>query len=136
MLARLISVNQVVLLCLSTQLFLFFDGKVYTRGDLNLWHLPKHSRGQSMWTLADMDSEQQGPHFNKAHRIWPIQASSPDPNRWKTWIKQFGAGMLGMPLWNMEELMKGYVISCFLPGHVVWQGKLVTDCSRPLQFTS
>jgi hypothetical protein len=113
-------------------LFLFFGGRVYIGRDLLLWNLPRNPQGFPIWTLIDVDLKQQGPPIEKAHDIWPIQASSPNPERWKTWTKQFGAPLLGMPLWNMEELMKGYVIICFLPGHVVWQVKFIADCSRPL----
>jgi len=45
--------------------------------------------------------------------LWPIQASFPDPVRWKAWRKQLRGALYGMPLWNTEDLVKGYVFSLF-----------------------
>jgi hypothetical protein len=131
-LAWLISVNQVVLLCRSTELFLFFGGKVYLQWGHHLSCLPVNLQGWLIWTLVDVDSAEGGPPLSGHHDVWPIQASSPNSEQWRRWVKQFNAGMLGMPLWNMEELMKGYVISCFLPRRGVWQGWFISDRSRPL----
>jgi hypothetical protein len=126
-LAWLISTKQVVLLYLSTELFLFYHGKVHVRRNPSLSDLPRNVQGLPTWMLIDVDSEENGPSLNKTYKIWPIHASSPDPKQWKRWTKQFGAPVLGMPLWNIEELTKGYIIICFLPGHVVWQGKFIAN---------
>ncbi len=126
MLARLISARQVVLLCDSSDVHLFYRGQVYFRSAMfGFGGLPKRRRTPycPIWALIDMDYQHQGPPITGSSNIWPIQASSPDPARWKHWHKQNGAALLGLPPWNMEELMKGYVFSLFSlsainPGHV------------------
>lgn len=39
--------------------------------------------------------------------IWPIQVASQNPIQWGAWRKQTKAGLLGIPVWNMEELVEG-----------------------------
>jgi hypothetical protein len=63
--------------------------------------------------------------LNTGGYIWLIQASSPKPVQWRVWAKQRKAALLGMPLWNMGELMEGYVFGLFSLylinlGYVVW----------------
>ena len=77
-----------------------------------------------MWALIDVDLQNQEPPFTGSSNVWPIQPSPPESDRWKPWTKQYGASVLGMPPWNMEDLLEGYVfsvfsISTFDPGHVV-----------------
>jgi len=113
-LARLISARQVVLLCDTFTVHLFYHGKVYSRPtQCGFGDLPKR-RGAPycpIWALIDMDYQDQGPLMSGGDRIWPIQASPPEPIRWKSWSKQNGAALLGMPLWEMDELMEGCVFS-------------------------
>ena len=45
------------------------------------------------------------------YNIWPIQASSLEPRRYRIWKKHNKALLLGMPLWNADELFEGYVLS-------------------------
>lgn len=57
--------------------------------------------------------------------IWPLQASSPEPDRWRDWAKQFKAAVIGMPQWTEEELLAMYVTRLIFlfchhhPSHVV-----------------
>ena len=128
MLARLISARQVVLLYTSTMVHLFYYGEVYSRlaAASGLEGLPECLGAPyfPIWALIDVDYVGHEPLITSTSNVWPIQASSPNPTRWKSWSKQNGAAMLGLPLWDLEELMGGYVLSLFsLPstdlGHVV-----------------
>ena len=127
MLARLISAHQVVLLYSNFKVHLFYHGQVYTRpAESGFDYLPRHQKTRycPIWALIDVDSRDQGPPITPDDNIWPIQMSCPNPVRWKSWRKQNRAVLLGMPLWNMEELMEGYVFSQFSfsaidPGHAV-----------------
>ena len=116
-LAWLLSANQVVLLSVQTTLYLFYNGKTYARNPISFSRLPRHKRDTEwpIWTLIDAYGDH-GPPINSQHNIWPIQVSSPHPTRWKMWRKQLDAAVLGMPLWDTEELMQGYVTAfCHLP---------------------
>jgi len=116
MLARLISAGQVVLVYYSGNIYLFYRGQVYSRPMASgLEGLPEHCGMVycPIWALVDADYEGQGPQAGSSPGTWPVQVTSPNPIRWKSWSKQNGATLLGMPLWNMEELMEGYVFSLF-----------------------
>ena len=122
MLARLFSAHQVALLCDSLNLYLFYRGAVYRRsatfGFLDLPRNPNR-RYCPIFAFIDVDYGDRGPYLNRVANVWPIQASSPNPIRWKSWVKQHKAAVLGMPLWSTEELIKGCVSSLFLyPSHV------------------
>jgi hypothetical protein len=127
MLARLISARQVVLAYDGTGLRLFYQGQVYSRpAAYDFDNLPQGSDTEycPIWMLIDVDNRNQEPPIPVGLMVWPIQASSPNPARWKAWRKQYNAALLGMPLWDLEELMEGYVFSLFSlsaidPGHVV-----------------
>lgn len=112
MLVRLISAGQVVLMRHSSEIYLFYRGRVYSQSVVpGTWGLPKRSQMEycHIWTLFDVDFESKEPQPGSHPDTWPIQTTSPNPNRWKSWSKQARATLLGMPLWNMVELMKGYV---------------------------
>ena len=116
LLARLLSVRQVVLLYTNAETYLFYRGQAYSRPTgPRLKHLPTRTieRYCPIWMLIDMDDANRGPHIGKRLNIWPIQASSPNPTRWRVWKKQYGAFLFGMPLWSMDELIAGYVFSLF-----------------------
>ena len=127
MLARLISADQVVLLCDFNNIHLFYRGRVYMRlAQFGIENLPKHQEIPycPVWALIDVDFNDRGPPLSSTSNVWPTQASSPNPIRWKSWRKQYGAAELGMPLWSKEELMAGYVFTLFSlsaidPSHVV-----------------
>ena len=118
MLARLISAKQVVLLSTGSRVYLFYRGKVYTRGSVDFSYLPRRQQPQltlqfPVWALINSDGPSQPPIIDSDDNIWPIQASSPQPIRWKAWAKQRKATIVGMPLWSTDELMKGYVSTVF-----------------------
>jgi len=116
MLARLISDRQVVLLYDTYTAFLFFHGKVYSRPtQCGFGDLPRRKGALycPIWALIDVDYLDHGPPITGSDNTWPIQASPPDPIRWNSWSKQNEATLLGMPLWEMDELMEGYVFSVF-----------------------
>ncbi len=126
MLVRLISARQVVLLCNSTAVHLFYRSQVYSRlmmvGCFEDLPQRKGAPYCPIWALIDVDYQGHGPPISSSSNIWPIQSSSPNPIRWKHWKKQNGAAMLGLPLWKMEELMEGHVFGLFSlstidPGH-------------------
>ena len=144
MLARLIQAGQVVLLCDASRTHLFYKGQAYSRSTVpNFDNLPMHLKMPyyPIWALIDVDHKSTEPPISTTRSVWPIQTSSPNPTQWKSWRKQYGAALLGLPLWDTEELMQGCVLSLFSlsaidPGHGVRQ-ESVTD--RPLsspQFMS
>jgi len=118
MLTWLFLARQVVLLCDSAFAHLFYCGEVYRRSaDLGFWDLPTNpnSRYCPILALIDVDYKDRGPALERIANVWPIQASFPNPARWKGWVKQNDAATLGMPLWGTMELMQGYVFPSFPP---------------------
>jgi len=117
MLARLLSNQQVVVLCDNDQVHLFYRDQVYARPTaLGFVDLPVHREhpSRSVWGLIDVDFQDHGPPISSDLTVWPIQASSEKPIRWRSWQKQLrGAALWGMPLWNLEELVEGYALSSF-----------------------
>ena len=126
LLVRLLSHDQVVLLRGNNTTLLFYHGQVYSRsvrdGLKNLPHSQKgFPEGQGylpVWGLVDRNSDKYGPDPSPRSNTWVIQACSPQPDRYESWRKHTGAALLGMPLWNLRELMAGYVFSFSCPGHV------------------
>jgi len=109
---RLLSLNQVVLLCDSDDAVLFYQGQVYTRPAKDAFKdLPVNRGYFPVWTPIDADSMTGGPSVKRRYDIWAVQASSPHPDRYKSWRKQTGAALLGMSLWDLRELLKGCVFS-------------------------
>ena len=95
----------------------------------------------------DMDLRKEPPLEDKLN-FWPIQTASQNHIRWASWRKQFGAALFGMPLWNIKELMEGYVSSsfdrgllpillrlccsvCLHPGYNDFRGRLETSLPLP-----
>lgn len=115
MLARLISARQTVILCDNADVHLFYRGQVYHRTGPSLGSLPSHKllRSCPVWMLIDADLGSQGPPITRSSNVWPIHASSPSPDRWKSWKKQLKAVSLGMPKWNMDDLIQGCVFGLF-----------------------
>ena len=111
MLARLISARQVVLWYNNYRAYLFFRGQVYTRmGASGFMDLPQYQGSYCpVWALIDVDFLAQGPPLSGYSDCWPIQASPPQSILWKPWVKRCYAALLGMPPWNFEELMEGWV---------------------------
>ena len=127
MLARLISAGQVALLYKTPKIYLFYRGGVYSQNKSEGFnYLPWRPRTGycPIWALIDGDYEGEGISLGGDSAIWPIHATSPNPKRWKEWLKQNNGAILGMPLWNVEELVEGCVFSLFSlsaidPGHVI-----------------
>ena len=120
MLARLISARQVVLLYGISRIHLFYQGQVYSRSVASGFeNLPEclGTEYYPIWLLINVDTQVQGPRIPEGSFVWPVQASPPDPVRWKGWQKQLGAAVFGMPPWDMEELMEGYVFGFVSPSY-------------------
>lgn len=59
-----------------------------------------------------MDYRNHGPSCIKySPGLWQIQASLPNPVQWVSWSYRTGEPLLGMPLWHIEELTQGFVLS-------------------------
>jgi len=117
MLAQLISTQEVVLLCDSYKILLFFRGRVYhrsTNSGFDFLPTPPITLYYPIWALVDVGLRQEPP-ITESSYIWPVQTSSPNPIRWRDWSKHNKAALLGMPLWSMEELSEGYVFACSPP---------------------
>lgn len=116
-LVRLITAQQVVVLCDERNIHLFFGGQVYSRPTaLGFEDLPnRRTNTYSLWALIDVDHRTQGPPLSRTSNVWPVQASFPDPQRWRLWVKQFRGVEWGMPLWNPEELVEGYAQASMPP---------------------
>ena len=129
MLVRLISAREVVILCSDKKVRLFYRGKVYSRPvSHNFEDLPSRQKTRycRIWTLIDADEESGELFIPRDANIWPLLACSPKSSRWTSWFKQYGASLLGMPLWTVEELLAGYVFDLFFlsaidSGYVVRQ---------------
>jgi len=110
LLTRLLVARQVVLLVDNTEAYLFYHGTVYYRstpvGRQGL-PIPTPKSYRPVWALMDVDHGDTNPFVSGNLEMWPIQVSSPNPGRWNKWRKQLGAALLGMPLWNTQDLMKG-----------------------------
>jgi len=103
-----------VLLCDDVYVYLFYRGMAYyQQTSLGFVGLPVHREhpARAPWTPIDVDYQTHGPPIRSG--VWPIQASSPKPIQWKLWLKQFGGALWGMPLWSLEELIRGYALSSF-----------------------
>jgi len=140
MLAQLISAQEVVLLCDSVEILLFFRGRVYYRPtNSGFVFLPRPPVGlyYPIWTLVDVNTLYEPP-IQESWKIWPVQTSSPNPIRWRYWSKHNKAALLGIPLWNMQELISGYVFPCSpsssqIPAMPFGGAYYVTDRPSPLQ---
>lgn len=113
MLIRLLSASQVVLLCNTTIIHLFFNGHAYSRPASSGFHyLPRHPGFDNLapWALIDVDFQDVGAPLDNDSDVWPIQVSDPNPIRWRSWLERFGGVEWGMPLWNLEDLLRGCVV--------------------------
>ena len=67
-------------------------------------------RGQAPWCLIDSDLRNNTPPeyiIDSQSVVYPVQASSPNPTRYKSWVKQRSAKILGMRLWSEDDILKG-----------------------------
>ena len=98
MLVWLLSARQVVLLCDSSVVFVFYHCQVYSRSLKSGFDDLPTRLGTSyspVWALIDTDDNDRGPPFTSHSNIWPIQTSSPNSVRWKSRSKQNKAATLG-----------------------------------------
>jgi len=116
MLVRLISARQVVFLLSRHRVTLFYAGQAYYRSATNAFLYIPSPVGKNehyAWALIDLDCLNSEPPLDGTTQVWPIQASSPNPVRWKLWSKQSSTAIWGLPLWTMDELMLGCVFRSF-----------------------
>ena len=113
LLVWLISSRQVVLLYTNSTVRLFYDGQVYSQSKFENLPQNQHTEYFPIWTLIDADFLKQEHPLGRGQNVWPIQASCSNPDRFDAWHKQFGAAVFGMDVWDMPELMAGYVFSLF-----------------------
>jgi len=103
-------------------MYIFYSGKVYTRPRKDDYKGLPQIRDKSLyfpeWMLIDSDFDSGGAPVGDEEDIWPVQSTSPNPIRWKSWSKQYDSALLGMPLWTTKELMKGCVFSSFSPSSI------------------
>ena len=69
-------------------------------------------RGQEPWCLIDCDHRNNIPPeyiIDSQSVVYPVQASSPNPTRYKSWIKERSAEILGMQLWSEDDIFEGCV---------------------------
>lgn len=122
MLVRLLSTGQVVLLSDAIAVHLFYRGEVYFRPATSdrFLDLPAFKRNQyyPIWGLINSDLDWQGPPLSEHCNVWPVQATSPIPVRFSAWRKQQAPTMLGMPLWDIKELIEAYVFSWLSPSGI------------------
>ena len=63
-----------------------------------------------MWALSDSNADVVTPRaeFTDARsQFFVVQATSPQPTRWKTWSKQLGANLAVMNPWSWQEIYIG-----------------------------
>ena len=108
----LLSKNQVVLLRDDRGVWLFYQDNVFSQpAKSGFKYLPQKPGYCPMWALIDVNDQDSGIAFHLGSNIWPIHVSPPDPIRWRSWHKQSKTALWGMPLWEIEELVEGYVLS-------------------------
>ena len=104
-------------ICLVTrrEFVAFYDGG--TTGLFHQDHVYKAQVGaefpqnQMTWCLIDCDYRNDIPVYivHSQSAVYPVQASSPNPTRYKSWIKQRSAEILGMQLWSEDDIFEGCV---------------------------
>jgi hypothetical protein len=123
-LVRLLQQKQVVLfLSRSGQdLYLFYHDGVHTipTASLKDASLPRPSTLLSdvfIWSLFDIPERNEPNTLLVFPPCVPVQTTSPDPCRYKTWDKQRSPLFTALPLWTRDELARGYVFptSSFSP---------------------
>jgi len=131
MLAHLLSAKEVVLLYDPYQILLFFRGKVYQRpakSGLSFLPMPPIGFYYPIWMMVHVIGLQV-PSIPESLRFWLVQTSSLNPIQWSSWVKHNQAGLFGMSLWDMLELIAGYILACSSLSAIWWN--LLTDCPFP-----
>jgi hypothetical protein len=123
-LVRLLQQKQVVLFLSRSgeELYLFYHDGVHTipTASLKDSDLPIPSTLSSdvfIWSLFDIPERNEPNTLLVLPPCVPVQTTSPDPCRYKTWDKQRSPLFTALPLWTRNELAQGYVlpISSFSP---------------------
>jgi len=76
-------------------------------------------RYSGAWALVDSNFREPTPRDEVASsesKFFVIQASSPQPSRWKEWSKQRNAPLAVMKAWTWEELYIGGSVDTFFLG--------------------
>ncbi|GJJ07106.1 hypothetical protein Clacol_001306 [Clathrus columnatus] len=103
-----------LLLSLWATLYLFYDNDVWSPKTQNTLPFPIAKKVEDLRTvhklflfvLIDQDvlTSEPRPGLVFGNHIFPIQASSPNPSRFKRWAKKRNAAIWGLPLWDETEL--------------------------------
>ncbi|KIJ34813.1 hypothetical protein M422DRAFT_34915 [Sphaerobolus stellatus SS14] len=112
----LIKKRQPVAFATNSLVYLFYDNRVwFTSADINNVFFPlerlvtdPEECSPFLFVLIDHDisTTEPIPPLHSGSNVFPIQASSPSPNRFKTWAKVRNAALWGLPLWDETELNK------------------------------
>jgi len=118
-LIRLIKIGQPVAFVTNNRVHLFYDKRVwFTAADTSdiffpvgkpVTHDTEHN--PFLFVLIDHDNSSSGPtpQLYDAQDVFAIQASSPNENRFKLFVKNRRAAVWGLPLWDETELNNAYV---------------------------
>ncbi|KIJ23241.1 hypothetical protein M422DRAFT_39715 [Sphaerobolus stellatus SS14] len=112
----LIKKRQPVAFATNNLVYLFYDNRVwFTPAETSNVSFPlgrpvtdSEERWPFLFVLIDHDisTSEPIPQLHAGEDVFPIQASSPSPNRFKTWAKARNAALWGLPLWDETELNK------------------------------
>jgi hypothetical protein len=118
----------------STRVFMFLgptNVRIYSRQErLN----PRSYPGA--WALVDSGSELIRPREELTtgkSKFFVIQASSPQPSRWKEWSKQLNAPLAVMKAWTWEELYIEGSVDTFLGSHMLTELHRTTFETPPIE---
>lgn len=97
------------------ELYLFYHDGVHTipTASLKDSDLPIPSTSLSdvfIWSLFDISERNEPNTLLVLPPCVPVQTTSPDPCRYKTWDKQRSPLFTALPLWTRDELTQGYVL--------------------------
>ena len=95
--------------------FLFYHDKVYASHDVWQFNLPQPKlRTGVIWSLFDISKPEEPPGFLVNPPCFPVQTTSPDPRRYKNFLKVRDPIFTGLPLWTREELAMGSVLQSYI----------------------
>ncbi|KAI0790012.1 hypothetical protein C8Q75DRAFT_763582 [Abortiporus biennis] len=108
-LARLLQQKQIIVASLDGEsVLLFYFNKVYYASSSfpGLLQYPVRSTSTEtfLWSLVDTDKGKNEPAPGLQRNKFLVQSASPNPERYKQWVKEKNALIYGMKLWTREEL--------------------------------
>ncbi|RDB22293.1 hypothetical protein Hypma_010623 [Hypsizygus marmoreus] len=108
-LTQLLRMHQVVIFASRGVVFVFYHDGVYSLLETSVDADTFPECSKPIWCLIDPDH---GPVKEPvaaltSTKVFPVMATSPNPNCYRAWKKQRRARMWGMPLWSEEELWEG-----------------------------